>query len=228
MTQEQGRSFTRLVHGVLVLGLVFLVLEVHLLRVAVEDMGLGYGEDDRGERVVTALDQPLRNIGRQLGQVSAALERRVMVAGDPAVPAVEGRSVPTARTRVAAPERTVVATHLESQVSDLAAAIERIDKRPKVTAQSLPASSSGARGIDRQAVLKALASLQSSPLKKSRFLTLTPKELLSRYGKPAWIGIGSGEEAGVVSWHYDLTGRFETGSYVTFRLYDGRVIAVNY
>jgi len=232
MALARGEVFIRLVHGALVLGLVFLALEVHQLRVAVEDVGLGYDGDDRVERLIASLDQPLQTIGRRLGRVSEALGRPVMVSGDPAVPAVAGgmthavsraRDVPAARPVDG--ERRLVSTQLESQLGALVAAVQRIDKRPKVSERSLPPPSSSARGIDRQAVNKTLASLRSSPLEKSRFLTMTPKELLARYGKPTTMYIG--QDDGTVSWAYDLSAT-DAGAWLAFKFYDGRVIAVDY
>ena len=232
MALARREVFTRLVHGVLVLGLMFLALEVHLLRVAVEDVGLGYGGDDRVERLIASLDQPLRTIGRRLGEVSEALDRPALASGAPAVPAVAGEGMTHVLARAqdapAAPaanvERRLVASQLESQLGSLIAAVQKIDKCPKVTGRSLPVPSSSARGTDRQAINKTLASLRSSPLEKSRFLTMTPKELLARYGKPTSISI---EEGGTVYWSYDLTA-MDAGSCLYFRLYDGRVIGVGY
>jgi len=249
MTAAQGGIFTRLMHGIMGLGVLFLVLEVHQLRVAVEDFCWGAGGNDRVERLLASLDPPLRAIGDRLGRVSEALAGPPDVAR--AMPGAGDRTRPapwTARDTEATPgvtaDRELVAArlgsqlasqlaaqldpHLESQLASqlqsqlaaLVAAVQRIDERPKVHGHSLPDASSPARGADRHAVLRTLAALRTSPLEQSRFLTLTPRELLERYGKPTSIGI---DEMGTVSWNYSLD-----DSWLGFTLYDGRVIYLSY
>ncbi|MHC4515052.1 MAG: hypothetical protein ACYTGW_03155 [Planctomycetota bacterium] len=241
MAVARGEVLIQLAHGVLVVGLVFLVVEVHQLRVAVENDRLA-GYDGEGEErldglaglaglkaTVESLDQPLKTIGQRLGRVSAALDRQALPGAARGVPA---GSAPDRAATDAAPaatnnDRRLIATGLESRLHSLVtAAKEEIENRSKVTTASLPSRSSGAatmKVMQVVAVKRTLAALQSSQTDRSQFLMMTPQELLARYGKPTSITV---REKGQIRWWYEPVRH--GSSWLSFTLYDGRVIQVEW
>ena len=227
MAVQRGAVFTQFAHGALVLGLVFLVLEVYQLRVAVENNGVGsYDDVSQTEQLARSLREPLDAIARRLREVGDAMNRPVMV-GDGAIgrPTASGDAASAQKLRVvrpaATPPRQEIPPNLHPQLASLVTAIKNIEKRPKVTRASVPHQSKNTKPMQVGAMLSTLAVLRKSRPARTRFLLMTTKEVLARYGKPVHIGL---MEMGQVYWSYETTG----SDILNFRFYDGRVIDMDW
>ena len=225
MEVARGAVFTQLAHGALVLGLVFLVLEVYQLRVAVENAGVGnYDDGSRTEQLAQSLQEPLGAIARRLGEVSAALDRPVVVRDGGALTSAADNDTSSVQKQRVVPASTSprqqISTELHPQLAAMVTAIKNIEKRPRVTRASVPHQSAETRPMQPRAVLGTVALLRKSRSARSQFLLMTTKEVLAHYGKPVHIGLG---EMGQVSWYYEMANSF----WLHFRFYDGRVIDVS-
>ena len=224
MTLAKGEVFTKVAHAVLVFGLVFLVAEVHHLRVAVENVGLtDMGSGDELDWIASSLDRPLGDIASRMDALAAALDRSRRFE---TVPAAEGDSKIVARpaadgdrTRTTV-DRVPLTVDWDARLESFVATLEKLDAYPRVRHASFPAPQADTREFQTGAVSNTMAAIRNSPKQKSSFVMMTAKQLLDRYGKPSSISI---QERGQVWWRYELP----SGLGLLFILYDGRVMKVD-
>lgn len=225
MTLARGEVFTKVAHAVLVFGLVFLVAEVHYLRVAVKNVGLtSMGSGDEMDRIASFLDRPLGDLTSRLDALAAVLDRPRLVGTVPA--AVEGDSKILTRPADgddarATLDRVPLTVDWNARLESLVATLEKLDASPRIRQASLPALLANTREFQAGAVSNTIAAIRNSPQQQSSFLMMTPKQLLDRYGKPSSISIRD-RDGGQVWWRYELP----SGRGLMFILYDGRVMRV--
>ena len=227
MTLAKGEVFTKIAHAVLVLGLVFLVAEVHHLRVAVEDVALtSMGSGDEVDRIASSLDRPLGDLAGRIDALTVTLNRSRRAETVTAAAAAEGDSKSVTRPAAygdgtrAAISRVPLTVDWDSRLESIVTTLEKLDASPRVRQASLPVSQAKTREIQTGAVSTTIAAIRNSPEQKSSFLMMTREQVLDRYGKPSSISI---QDRGQVWWRYELP----IGTGLLFILYDGRVIQVN-
>ena len=227
MTLAKGEVFTKIAHAVLVFGLVFVVAELHHLRVAVENVGLiDMGSGDELDRIASSLDRLRGDLASRADSWAAVLDRSRQVGTGPAATERDSKIVTrpavgrdSTRTTV---DRVPLTVDWDARLESIVTTLEKLDASPRVRSASLPPPQASTQELQSGAVLNTIAAIPNAPKQKSGFLMMTPKQLLDRYGKPSSITFGEKDERGQARWWYKVT-----GNYLCFVLYDGRVMSVS-